>query len=492
MLDKIEKYKIISKIGSGGTSDVYLGKNIESSQKVAIKILDRRLSLDEEYLSRFKKEASISKELDHPNIVKLLSFGNVQDSYYIIYEYIEGITLDKHIKNKKLNDFEVEIIAIQILKALEHAHNNNVIHRDIKPSNIMISEGNIKVLDFGIAKQSESATVTKTGLFLGTPHYVSPEQIEGGGIDKRTDIYSFGILLYEMVTGTLPFISDTPWGIIRAHLDKEPLINEDMPSKFSYIISKCLKKDKNDRFFNAEEALQAFKEENPKDTMIIQWDEKETTVKNTDAFSNTKNNEDKSNNIKERKKIPANLLAAGIIAILVVGGMVSIIVAGMKADRETQVASAETTTTTAVVVETTEVIKPQIIEIEASELAVGPEEHTTIFIDYTGSNITTYWSASDGVVKKIHNSRASWKAPNKSGNYWITAKIVDENGLEDYKIIKVSVSENDSKTSTYTTKKETQGIDYSTANAEVAFLNKINSLLDEYGLAFNHVDTYFN
>ncbi|MCL4546832.1 MAG: serine/threonine protein kinase [Deltaproteobacteria bacterium] len=253
-------------------SEVYLADDIKTSKKVALKILDAKLSIDPEYLHRFKKEASICKQLDHKNIVKILSYGTFKESYYIAYEYINGITLDKYIKSKQLSTNEIENLSVQILEALSYAHSKNIIHRDVKPSNIMIEDGTVKILDFGIAKQELSATVTKTGLFMGSPHYVSPEQIEGHDIDYRTDIYSFGVVLYEMIEGKVPFSADTPWAIIRAHLDKKvPEITKDIPGYLKEVVIKCLSKRKEDRFKSANEIISVIKnkEETGSKTVII-------------------------------------------------------------------------------------------------------------------------------------------------------------------------------------------------------------------------------
>ncbi|MBM3712977.1 MAG: serine/threonine protein kinase, partial [Actinobacteria bacterium] len=272
MLKKINNYHILSKIASGGMSEVYLASDTQYGKKVALKILDAKLSIDPEYLYRFKKEASICQQLDHKNIVKILSYGTYKDNYYIAYEYIEGITLDKFVKQKDLTTGQIEDISIQILEGLSYAHSKNIIHRDIKPSNIIIENNVVKILDFGIAKQELAATVTKTGLFMGSPHYVSPEQIEGHDIDYRSDIYSFGIVLYEMAQGSVPFSADTPWGIIRAHLDKKaPEITKDTPLYLKEVVFKCLSKRKEDRFKSANEIISAIagKEEIGKQTVII-------------------------------------------------------------------------------------------------------------------------------------------------------------------------------------------------------------------------------
>ncbi|MHB8277095.1 MAG: serine/threonine-protein kinase [Candidatus Humimicrobiaceae bacterium] len=316
MNKKINNYQIFSKIASGGMSEVYLADDIKTGKKVALKILDAKLSIDPEYLHRFKKEASICQQLDHKNIVKILSYGTFEESYYIAYEYIEGITLDKLIRQKDLTITEVENISIQLLAGLSFAHSKNIIHRDIKPSNIIIENKTVKILDFGIAKQELAATVTKAGLFMGSPHYVSPEQIEGHDIDYRSDIYSFGIVLYEMIEGRVPFSADTPWGIIRAHLDKEvPEITKEALSYLKEVVYKCLSKRKEDRFKSANEIISviANKEEIGKRTVIINK-EKEATIFRVDSQSST--NEKSKEEVKRKRK--GKIVAAILVPILVV------------------------------------------------------------------------------------------------------------------------------------------------------------------------------
>ena len=256
MKKHISQYKLLSLLGTGGMSEVYLAQDTRIGTKVAIKILDRKLSKDPEYIKRFKREVEISKTLSHPNIIKIISCGTDKGRYYIVYEYIEGMTLDKYIKSRKLSIKEIEDVTLQILKGLSCAHSKNIIHRDIKPSNIMISNGNVKILDFGIARATTKSTITKTGMFMGSPHYTSPEQIDGKKIDHRTDIYSLGIVLYEMVEGKIPFKANTPLGFVKAHtLKNVPKIRRKIPNYLSDIIFKCLSKKPTDRFKSVEKIM---------------------------------------------------------------------------------------------------------------------------------------------------------------------------------------------------------------------------------------------
>jgi len=260
-------YNIISKIGAGGMSDVFIGRNLNNGSLAAIKVLKKQFTQDEENLNNFfSREVKITKSLHHKNIVSIIDYGRKDDNYFIIYELIEGITLDKYIRNNKVSIENVENILLQLLSGLSYAHSLEIIHRDIKPQNIMITpSGAIKLTDFGIAKALSSVTMTQTGVFMGSPGYISPEQadpaiLKGGKIDKRTDIYSIGILIFELLSGRIPFTSETPWGIVNKHLN-EPVpdirrLNASIPDYMVYIVNKCLEKNRNNRFSDVKEIIE--------------------------------------------------------------------------------------------------------------------------------------------------------------------------------------------------------------------------------------------
>ena len=257
MIKQIKTYKILEEIGKGGMSHVYLARNTKNGALVAVKILRDDIGIDEEYIEKFfNREAKISECLSHENIVKLLDYGKINDKYFLIYEYIEGISLDKYLsKNKSISIKEIKNISIQILKALAYAHSQNIVHRDIKPQNIIITNKNqVKIVDFGIAKTLSASTTTTTGIFIGSPSYISPEQADGKKVDRRADIYSFGIMLFEILSGRLPFASDTPWGIIHKHIYEEPpdikTLNKNIPDYLTYIVAKCIVKNPQGRFSN--------------------------------------------------------------------------------------------------------------------------------------------------------------------------------------------------------------------------------------------------
>lgn len=266
----LSAYSIISKIGAGGMSNVFIGRNLNNGSFAAIKVLKKQYTQDEENVNKFfSREVKITKSLHHKNIVSILDFGKKDDNYFIIYELIEGITLDKYIKNNKVSIENAENILLQLLSGLSYAHSLAIIHRDIKPQNIMIThKGEVKLTDFGIAKALSSATVTQTGVFMGSPGYISPEQadptiLKGEKIDKRTDIYSLGILIFELLSGRIPFTSETPWGIVNKHLN-EPVpdikrFNSLIPDYMVYIVNKCLEKNRNNRFSDVEEIIEIIK-----------------------------------------------------------------------------------------------------------------------------------------------------------------------------------------------------------------------------------------
>ena len=219
-----DRYEIIDKVGSGGMSDVYKALDHKLNRYVAVKVLKDEFSEDKSFVSKFKVEAQSAAGLAHPNIVNVFDVGEENGLYFIVMELVEGITLKKYIEKKgKLPVKEAVSIAIQIAQGIEAAHKNHIIHRDIKPQNVIISrEGKVKVTDFGIARAASANTINSNA--MGSVHYISPEQARGGYIDEKSDIYSLGISLYEMLTGKVPFEGDSTVTIALQH------INEELPS----------------------------------------------------------------------------------------------------------------------------------------------------------------------------------------------------------------------------------------------------------------------
>ena len=247
------RYRIVEKIASGGMADVYLGEDLKLKRNVAIKILSRNYAGDRNFVARFKSEAQILAKLKHPNIVDIYDWGKFDDSYFIIMEYVDGVSLKELIDRKGALDPKASThLVIQICEALMFAHNNNLIHRDIKPQNILIaSENKVKVTDFGIAK-SLNTDITKTLNIMGTAQYISPEQARGSSLDNRTDIYSLGVVFYEMLTGDTPFRGDTSVDISLKHVSEKPVkpssLILDIPLKLDKIVMTCLEKDPGRRY----------------------------------------------------------------------------------------------------------------------------------------------------------------------------------------------------------------------------------------------------
>lgn len=252
------RYEIVEKIGSGGMATVYKAKCHVLNRYVAIKILRDEFTTDEEFIKRFEVEAQSAASITHPNIVSVYDVGVDGNLYYIVMELIKGKTLKEIIIEEKGPlpwKWSVNI-AIQIASALEIAHKNNIIHRDIKPHNIIITEDGVaKVTDFGIAKAVSNSTITAFGTTIGSVHYFSPEHARGGFTDAKSDLYSLGVVMYEMLTGRVPFDADTPVSIALKHMQEEPRpaieVNPNIPRAVNDVIMKALKKDSTLRYQNA-------------------------------------------------------------------------------------------------------------------------------------------------------------------------------------------------------------------------------------------------
>ena len=255
------RYKLLERIGGGGMAVVYKAKCLLLNRFVAVKILRSEFTDDEEFVKRFRVEAQAAASLNHPNIVSIYDVGRQDDIQYIVMEYIDGITLKDYIAQKGPLPWKEAInIAIQICSAIEQAHKNFIVHRDIKPHNILITkEGIAKVTDFGIARAVTSATITMVGSTIGSVHYFSPEQARGGFIDEKSDLYSLGVTIYEMVTGKVPFDGETPVAIALKHIQERPErpidVNPSIPKGVNDLIMKAMKKDQNLRYQNASDML---------------------------------------------------------------------------------------------------------------------------------------------------------------------------------------------------------------------------------------------
>lgn len=254
-----ERYEIVGKIGTGGMADVYKAKDHKLNRFVAVKVLKPEFREDTTFIRKFRSEAQAAAGLTHPNIVNVFDVGDDEGVNYIVMELIEGITLKEYIAKKgRLSIKEATSIAIQVSMGLEAAHSHGIVHRDIKPQNIIIStDGKVKVTDFGIARAASSNTISSN--VMGSVHYSSPEQVRGGYSDEKSDIYSLGITLYEMVTGRVPFDGDTTVAIAIKHLQEEMVLPsvyaEDLPHSLEQIILKCTQKSVSRRYENMEEVI---------------------------------------------------------------------------------------------------------------------------------------------------------------------------------------------------------------------------------------------
>ncbi len=257
----LNQYHIIDRIGEGGMGVVYLAEDTRLDRKVALKFVSN-ISLDStEEITRFHREARAAARLNHPNICTIHELGETEDKTFIAMEYVDGITLKERMRQGNIQQTNIQNWLDQIAEGLQTAHEAGVIHRDIKPANIMLSnKGLIKIMDFGIAKLAESETdLTKANSTIGTIAYMSPEQTRGEKIDHRTDIWSVGIILYELTTGVRPFTGAFREAVMYAMMHEDPApplsINHEMPADLDQIINKCLQRERDDRYGSLEELL---------------------------------------------------------------------------------------------------------------------------------------------------------------------------------------------------------------------------------------------
>ncbi|MCF6137058.1 Stk1 family PASTA domain-containing Ser/Thr kinase [Pseudalkalibacillus berkeleyi] len=316
-----DRYKILEIIGDGGMAVVYKAEDLILDRFVAVKVLRSEYSTDDDFIRRFRREAESATSLNHPNVVNILDVGEEDLTHFIVMEYVEGRTLKQIIREEgPLSSERTVEIMKQISSAIAHAHEHHIVHRDIKPHNILIDKrGNAKVTDFGIALAATSATITHTNSVLGSVHYFSPEQARGGIANNKSDIYSLGVVLYEMTTGRLPFSGESAVSVALKHLQDqfpEPkLINPDIPQSIENIIMKAMAKDPNKRF----DSVQEFEEQlitvfdrfdEPK--LYIEEDEEATKVLTpiggsmeqvqTTKIPPNENHDEKSNKDKKKKK----------------------------------------------------------------------------------------------------------------------------------------------------------------------------------------------
>lgn len=296
------RYEIIEKVGIGGMAIVYKAKDIYLKRIVAVKVLKEQYLEDKEFIKKFVIEAQSVANLNNQNIVKIYDVGqHIEDSKtynYIVMEYIKGKTLNELIKDKgRLNSKAVVSISKQIANALDCAHKHHIIHRDIKPHNIIIDENlNVKVTDFGIARIATSSTITYTSSVLGTVHYISPEQAKGKFIDEKSDIYSLGVVMYEMVTGKVPFDTDNAVGIAMQHIN-EPLVEPirlvpNMEPWLNSIIVKCMQKNPEERFESAESLIKSLNDKHIENNQKVTFNDNANRALYKESVYKTSKNKD--------------------------------------------------------------------------------------------------------------------------------------------------------------------------------------------------------
>jgi len=267
---QIGKYRLLKELGRGGMGEVYLAKDTEIGEKIALKILPPELTRSPQYVERFRREASAVSRLDHPHIIKVYEVGEDEGMHFIAMEYLGGAPLSSLIQKRgSLPIPEAAKIIIDVAEALDFAHSSGVIHRDIKPDNILSDEkGEFKVMDFGIARMEEGTQLTVTGTIMGTPEYMSPEQASGRKVDQRTDIYSLGIVFYELLTGKVPFHAETALEVIQMHIARAPesprAHNPEIPGNVAAIIDKMVEKNPADRYASFRHMINALARAVPK------------------------------------------------------------------------------------------------------------------------------------------------------------------------------------------------------------------------------------
>jgi beta-lactam-binding protein with PASTA domain/predicted Ser/Thr protein kinase len=256
------RYRVLRKLGSGGMADVYAVEDQQLGRRVALKMLHRRFAEDQQFVERFRREASSAAGLQHPNIVAIFDRGQWDGTYYIAMELVEGRTLKEIVRDKGPAPAEAAVdVTLQILRAARYAHKHGVVHRDIKPHNVLIDQdGRVRVTDFGIARAGTS-DMTETGSIMGTAQYLSPEQAQGRPVDARSDLYSIGIVLYELLTGQVPFDAESPVTVALMQVSEPPLpphqLNPELPAHVEAVVLRALEKDPGRRFQSADEFIAA-------------------------------------------------------------------------------------------------------------------------------------------------------------------------------------------------------------------------------------------
>lgn len=324
------RYKIVELTGIGGMANVYKAIDMSDEKTVALKLLKEEYLTNSEFVKRFKNESKAISLLAHPNIVKVYDVCFDGDMHAIIMEYVDGITLKEYISAQgKLSWKEAVYFAIQILRALQHAHDKGIVHRDIKPHNIMLlKDGTIKVMDFGIARFARSETMTVSDKTIGSVHYISPEQARGGQVTDKADIYSLGVMMFEMLTGTLPFVADSPVSVALKQIQDIPKkprdINPDIPLGLEQITLKAMQKDASRRYQSAAEMLKDLVEfkRNPNLTFGYKYSKIKENTRMFEPIDDKKLNEYYEEDYEEQvRKSPVLAILSGVGAGFVIAAL---------------------------------------------------------------------------------------------------------------------------------------------------------------------------
>ena len=336
-------YQIVAPLGEGGMAAVYKAYQPSMERYVAVKVLPRHMSTSEEFVIRFRREAKLLAQLQHPHILSVFDYGEAEGYPYIVMPFVQSGTLADLLQKRSLSLTEIRRIMFQIGKALSYAHTRGMIHRDIKPSNVLIDEdGNCLLTDFGLARMAEASTkITSSGTVLGTPAYMSPEQGAGTNLDQRSDIYSLGIILYEMVTGRVPYTAETPVAVVFKHI-QDPLpsarkINPNLPESVELVLLKALATNPDDRYQTAEDFVRAIQraipESDTNDKSIVQ--DSRFVASTVAPFSAAQAQPNQSQGLSKSKLItsdnpkPRRLLLWGVVGFGVIGMIAIMTVAGI-------------------------------------------------------------------------------------------------------------------------------------------------------------------
>lgn len=343
MQGQIGKYAILKEIGKGGMGVVYLARDAESGRKVAIKTLLPESTHSLQYIERFRREAKAVSQLDHPHIIKVYEIGEHDGLQYFAMEYLAGPTLGSLLKQKgRLSPAQAARIIVDMADALDLAHSRGIIHRDVKPDNIMADEdGVFKIMDFGIARIEEGTRLTVTGSVMGTPEYMSPEQASGTATDRRTDIYSLGVVFYELLTGRLPFKGVTAMEVLHMHLTRAPespkLLNPEIPGNLAHVVSKMLEKQPAGRYDSFRHVINAVSQAIPQN-MRAELDAPTKVIEAGPARDGAGEGERRGPRVRERiiVETPARIravLAASIVLNLALFGYIWLRPGGVPAKR---------------------------------------------------------------------------------------------------------------------------------------------------------------